>query len=256
MSEASIAALSAVGLFIGVLLFLEGGIRLGRAQSRRAGGSLEGGTGVIDTAVLALLGLLIGFTFNGAYARMESRRALIAREANAIGTAYLRLDLLPGEAQKVLRPLFRQYLEARLRSYEAIMADVPGYRAELGRLQGEIWTKAEVACRQVPGPPVTIVVLPAINEMIDITTTREMVAMTRVPGVIITLLFAVSLISALLAGYAMSTWMRRSWLHMILFAAIIAISIYVILDLENPRIGLIRLDAADVVLQHLLEKIN
>jgi hypothetical protein len=108
----------------------------------------------------------------------------------------------------------------------------------------------------VPGPPVTIVVLPAINEMIDITTTREMVAMTRVPGVIITLLFAVSLISALLAGYAMSTWMRRSWLHMILFAAIIAISIYVILDLENPRIGLIRLDAADVVLQHLLEKIN
>jgi hypothetical protein len=245
MSEASIAALSAVGLFIGVLLFLEGGIRLGRAQSRRAGGSLEGGTGVIDTAVLALLGLLIGFTFNGAYARMD-----------AIGTAYLRLDLLPGEAQKVLRPLFRQYLEARLRSYEAIMADVPGYRAELGRLQGEIWTKAEVACRQVPGPPVTIVVLPAINEMIDITTTREMVAMTRVPGVIITLLFAVSLISALLAGYAMSTWMRRSWLHMILFAAIIAISIYVILDLENPRIGLIRLDAADVVLQHLLEKIN
>jgi hypothetical protein len=256
VSESTIAILSGVGLFVGVLIFVEAGIRLGRYQARRAGG-VEGGTSIVDTAMLGLLGLLIGFTYSASYGRLENRRALIAHETNAIGTAYLRLDVLPEEAQPHLRRLFRQYLEARLLPYDRIIADVPTYRAELGRLQGEIWSSAVVACRQQQqGMLTSIVVLPALNEMIDVTTTREMVAITRTPGVIILLIFVVALISSLLAGYAMSTRKQRSVLHTILFAVIIAISVYVILDLENPREGIIRLDATDTVLQGLLQKIN
>lgn len=252
MSEAVRAAVSAVGMFVLVLTFIEVGIRLGRFQIRRTGAP-EGGTGTVDAAILGLLGLLIGFSFSGAYTRMEDRRALIAVEANAIGTAYLRLDLLAPEAQGELRRLFRRYLEARVESYESIVADFPRYRARVTGLQQEIWSRAVAACG---GQPTSLLVLPAINEMIDITTTRELLARIRVPSLIIALLFIVAMVSSLLAGYGMSTRQRRSLLHMFLLAAIIATSIYVIQDLANPRVGLIRLDASDLMLQYLLEKVG
>jgi hypothetical protein len=91
----------AVGIFLGMLVLLELGRRLGQ---RRLAADTEGaGVGVIDGAVLALLGLLLAFTFSGAAARFETRRSLVVEEANAIGTTYLRLDLLPSEAQPPLR---------------------------------------------------------------------------------------------------------------------------------------------------------
>lgn len=89
--------------------------------------------------------------------------------------------------------------------------------------------------------------------MIDIVTMREVSAITKIPPAIIILLFVVSLLAALLAGYSMCVRKKASLLHMVLFAAIIAVSFYVILDLESPRVGIIRLDEADVVLQNLLK---
>ena len=84
---------------------------------------LEGaraGLGAVDGAVFALLGLMIAFTFSGAASRLEVRRQLIVQEANAIGTAYLRLDLLPPGAQPGLREDFRQYVDARLAVYSKL----------------------------------------------------------------------------------------------------------------------------------------
>jgi hypothetical protein len=106
--------LVALGLFVGMLLFLEIGRRFGsRRLKEDAGGTGEGVT-TVDGAVFALLGLLIAFTFSGASARFDHRRELIVEEANAVGTAYLRLDLLPAAAQPPLRESFRRYLDSRL----------------------------------------------------------------------------------------------------------------------------------------------
>jgi hypothetical protein len=247
------AVLLAAGLLLAMLACLEIGHRLGR---RRAAQAPEGaGAGVVDGAIFALLGLLIAFTFSGAASRFDQRRALIVEEANAIGTAYLRVDLVPAAAQGELRESFRRYLDARLAAYRAI-PDLDKVNAELaraGRLQQEIWTKAVVASA---GSPAAVLVLPALNQMIDITTTRTMAGQTHPPAIIFALLFGLALLSALLAGHAMGLANRRNWLHTATFAVALAGAVYVIIDIEYPRVGLIRVDAFDAVLVELRESMK
>src|SRR4249919_3373788 len=108
-----IAAVSAGGLFFGMLICSEIGRRIGISRSTREPDGLPKGAGAAEAAVFALLGLLIAFTFSGAASRFEDRRHLITAEANAIGTAYLRLDLLPADAQPEIRELFRRYIDVR-----------------------------------------------------------------------------------------------------------------------------------------------
>jgi hypothetical protein len=107
MDLASLAALIAIALFLGILLLLDIGRRIGVRRLTDGPEGARVGTGTIEGAVFALLGLLIAFTFSGAGSRFDDRRALIVEETNYIGTAYLRLDLLPASAQPALRDLFR-----------------------------------------------------------------------------------------------------------------------------------------------------
>jgi hypothetical protein len=181
---------------------------------------------------------------------------LIVEETNAIGTAYLRLDMLPTAAQPALRDSFRRYLDARIEVYRKL-PDIAAAKQELSvgnKLQGEIWRQAIAAVRAEGAPPqAPQVLLPALNAMIDITTTRTMVTLLHPPGIIFVMLFALALVSALLSGYGMAGGKSRSWLHILSFAFIIAITVYVILDIEYPRMGLIRVDAFDQALVDLRE---
>ena len=123
-------------------------------------------------------------------------------------------------------------------------------------LQHEIWTQSVTASREAGSPATTTLVLSALNEMIDITTERTIALDTHLPTLIFILLIVVALLSALLAGNAMAKRTRRSLLHIYLYAAIIAITIYAVLDLEYPRSGLIRLDAADKAIIELRDSIR
>jgi hypothetical protein len=96
-----------------------------------------------------------------------------------------------------------------------------------------------------------MLLVPALNEMIDITTTRVMATRNHPPGIVFLLLGGLNLMGALLVGYGMAGNRERSWLHTAAFALVMALAIYVILDLEFPRLGLIRVDAADQVLVEL-----
>jgi hypothetical protein len=93
--------------------------------------------------------------------------------------------------------------------------------------------------------------LPALNNMIDIATTRTMMLQMHPPRIIYALLFGLGLICSLLAGYRMSSGQHRSWLHILGFTTITVILVYVMLDVEFPRIGLIHLQAADQMLVNL-----
>ena len=210
------------------------------------------GGGAVEAGVYGLLGLLIALTFAGGTSRFENRRHLITEEANAIGTAYLRIDLLPPAAQPGLRQLFRDYVDSRLETYRRL-PDIRAAKAELphsSKLQGDIWTRGVVACRESDSQSACMLFLPAINQMIDITTTRFAATQNHPPLVIYLLLAALSLVGALLAGYGMSESKDRSWLHMVVFATMLSAAVYVIVDLEFPRMGLIRVEAAD---QSLIE---
>jgi uncharacterized membrane protein YeaQ/YmgE (transglycosylase-associated protein family) len=98
--------------------------------------------------------------------------------------------------------------------------------------------------------------LPAINEMIDITTSRTVALYTHLPSLIVALLIIVSLLSGLVAGYSMAKRQRRSWLHMVVYGLVVAITIYTVFDLDDPRSGLIRNEAADHAMVELKDSIR
>jgi hypothetical protein len=232
------------------------GRRLGVRDAAR--GIDLSGVGAIDGAVFALLGLLIAFTFSGAAERFERRRTLIVEEANAIGTAYLRLDELPPASQPALRENFRRYVDSRLAIYRAIPDEAAVHQATLRAtaVQDEIWKQAVSACQASPGWRPDQLVLPALNEMIDITTTRAMAGQTHPPIIIYFMLVGLALVSAVLAGYGMAGGARSSRLHPLAFALVLTGTVYVITDLEYPRVGLIRIDAVDQLLVDVRESMR
>lgn len=252
-----ISILSALGLFAGIVLMLEVGRRHGRRRQAKEEAGARTGLGQVEGAVFALLGLLVAFTFSGAATRFDSRRQLIVQEANAIGTAWLRLDLLPVASQPELRDLFRRYLDSRLAIYQG-PRDVEASGAEANRanaLQGRIWTLATSACLGSANP-LTAQIIPALNDMFDIAATRNAAAQIHPPAIIFTMLAALALMSSLLAGYAMAGGRSRSWIHLIGFALVLATTVYVILDLEYPRLGMVRIDHFDRVLVELRATMN
>lgn len=251
----SIVTLLAVAAFMLAMLGAsELGRRIGVAHIAGNPDGLSKGIGPAEAAVFALLGLLLAFTFSGAASRFEARRHLITAEANAIGTAFLRLDLLPADARPAMKDLFRRYVDARLETYRNV-ADATATAASLAEdavLQGEIWRRA-VKESMAPGmpSPSAMLLLAALNDMIDITTTRVMASRNHPPVVVYLMLAALALVGALLIGYETSVNSQRTWLHTLVFAAVLSLTIYVIVDLEFPRLGLIRVDGADQLLVDL-----
>ncbi|HZM48610.1 MAG TPA: DUF4239 domain-containing protein [Burkholderiales bacterium] len=239
----------AVFMFLGILLFLALGRRLGRLAIGR--GADPTTVGSLETAVFALLGLLIAFTFAGALSRFDGRRAQAVEEANAIGTAYLRVDLVPAAAQPKLREAFRKYVDSRLATYRKL-PDIVAARAELERsrvLQGEIWEQA-VAATAITGvrPGTDLLLLPALNQMFDITVVRIVATRMHPPLVIYAMLIGLAFAAALLAGYQSAGEKVQSRVRQIGFAVIVTFTFYVILDIEYPRLGFVRIDAIDEVL--------
>jgi len=242
-----------VVLFVGMLAFLEIGLRLGK----RADGAGKAFS-PLSGAVFALMGLLLAFTFSGAATRFEAKRHLIVEETNAIGTAYLRIDLLPVARQEQMRNSFRQYLDARLAFYRKFSYR-EGAKAEMERteaLQRDIWAQAILGCKEVGVNPTNTLVLSSLNAMIDIAATREAALQMHPPRAVLALLGVLPLICSLLAGYD-AAGKGRSLVHMLGFALILTIAIYIVLDFEYPRAGLlIHLDSADQALVNLRQSIN
>src|SRR6266513_5079353 len=109
-----------VAMFFAILLLVRVGRRMGQRVISRHGASGLANVSSLEAAVFALLGLLIAFTFSGALQRFDLRRAQAVDEANAIGTAYLRIDLLPASTQPALRETFRSYVDARVATYSSL----------------------------------------------------------------------------------------------------------------------------------------
>jgi hypothetical protein len=234
---------------------------LGRSygRSRQARDEAEAGIGPINAAIFGLLGLMIAFVFSGAATRFDNRRDLIVDEANDIGTAWLRIDLLPENGQPVLRQLMRDYTDSRLAAYRAL-PDEASFREKFDKaqaLQARIWNEA-VAMTTVQGVPssAAMLLLPALNDMFDITTTRTMALQKHPPRIVYIFLGGLALISSLLAGHAMSSRSKQSLLHLVAYPAIIAIVVNLVINLEHPRLGLVRINAFDVAIEAVRKQMD
>jgi hypothetical protein len=230
---------SAFLLFPAMMVLLEVGRRLRRQRAEAVVSS------AIEAAIFGLFGLLLAFTFSGAVSRFDTHRQLLTQEASDIGTAYLRLDLLPAQTQPELRQLFRDYTTSRLHLYDAVDLEIS---PETTRLQREIWQRSTAAAMsQGASPDATKLLLPAINDMIDITSTRQNAFNMHPPEVVYWLLFVFSGGAALMAGYSMKAG-PRDWMYSIALALAVTLTVYTILDVEYPRRGLIRLQQLDQTL--------
>ena len=255
MGETGILLVFVPSLFLIMLLVLETGRRIGkRYYSMEESDHHRGNRILVESAIYGLLGLLIAFTVSGAANRFDARRTLTVQEANTIGTAYLRLDLLPAAAQPELRRKFRRYAEARLAVFR-LLPDFEASNAEAVRaneLQRSIWNEVIAA---LPGVPqsATLMLLPALNEMFDITSSRAIAAQAHTPLVILCALAVLALFCCLLAGYGLAGENPLgSALRMVGFALVVTLTIFVIIDLDYPRVGLIQLDYADQALIDVL----
>jgi hypothetical protein len=250
--------LFALLLLIGMLVLLEVGRRFGFTQRPKESEG-ERGLGTVEGAVFALFGLMIAFAFSGAASRFNEKQMLIAEEVNSIETAYLRLRLLPHQAQPALQEMFRRYVDSRLETYHRLpnMVAAEMEMAKSKKIQEEVWTEAVAATRLPDSHPSSgMLLLPALNNMIDITTTRTMALQIHPPRIIYVLLFGLGLICSLLAGYRMAGGHHRSWLHILGFTVLTVIIVYVMLDMEYPRSGLIRLESGDQLLVNLRESMK
>jgi len=258
MDKIYLMSFAAVLLFPLTLIAMEVGRRFGRRRLAEDPEGARAGAGAVEGAVFALFGLLIAFTFSGAASRYESRRDLMVQHTNAVGTAWLRLDLLPAEVQPELRQDFFQYLDAiiQVHQHAGDRKAVDQAMAHLGKLQSHIWELAETGAARDGRPQVAALVLPALNEMFDLTASRYAASRFHVSLVILWFLVFLSVLASLLVGYSMASARRRNWLHMILFAVLISLTLYVIFDFEYPRRGIIQLGQADRLYLELRESMR
>jgi len=246
-----------IGLFLGMLLFIELGRRLGVAQAQRRGAESRAGVGVVDGSVYGLLALLVGFMFSGAAGRFDERRHLVAKEVNAIGTAWQRVGLAQEDQQSAIRDVFRRYVDGLLAWY----AEAPGSQTTVQepvavtRAQNELLSRA-VAASVTPSTPARALFLQSLNDMFGAVEEERMARRIHPPSVIFVMLGVAALASAIFAGYGIASGSTRNWMYMVGIAATIAAATYVILELEYPRLGLFRINAMDQALTELRATMN
>jgi hypothetical protein len=249
-----------IGLPSAIILMIEFGRRAGVRWLAKNPTDDRKGLERVEAAIYGLMGLLIAFTFFGAAERFDHRRELIVRETNHIGTAYWRLDLLPPASQPMLKDAMRRYLDSRLAVYRSF-SDPQAIRARMAEsveIEAEIWKSAVAAVGSAGtnANAVTTLVLSSLNEMMDIATVQTMARESHPPRVIYAMLIAMVLAGSLFAGFEMAASNHQSWFHIIAFALLLSIAIFVILDLEYPRVGAIRIDDFDQALIDLRQRME
>ncbi|VVC76322.1 hypothetical protein AQUSIP_16330 [Aquicella siphonis] len=159
MNYSIIGILSALALFILMILLIALGHHFGKQRA------VTGGLNITEGAVFTLMALLVAFTFSSASQRFDQRRIMIIEEANAIGTAYLRLDMLKPDEQSALRKDFMMYINSRLAVYKLI-PDFNAVHEELKRaeqIKAKLWRDAVAACANSNSPSTAMLILPAIK---------------------------------------------------------------------------------------------
>jgi len=191
---------------------------------------------IVQAATLTLLALIIGFSFSMAVSRYDLRKTLEEAEANAIGTEYLRVDLLPGDGSRA-RELLRKYLDLRIAFYEE--SDVPRV-AQIGEqtasVQGELWSAVLPAASSQPTPTMALVVS-GMNDVINAQGYTQAAWWNRIPIGAWAMMALMAVSCNLLVGYSER---RKGELLLFVLPFVIAVAFFLIADLDSPRGGAIR----------------
>ena len=195
--------------------------------------------GVILAAALTLLGLIIGFTFSMAVTRYDQRKNYEEEEANAIGTEYLRVNLLPSADTARIHQTLREYLDQRIAFYQnRDDAKLPQINAETSRLQAELWSEVEASGRANPTPVVSLAVA-GMNDVLNREGYTQAAWWNRIPIAAWCLMFAIAIVCNGLIGYTSHKLDGKARRYTV-FPLITAISFFLIADIDSPSRGVIR----------------
>lgn len=212
---------------------------------------------LVKTTLFGLLGLILAFTFSTAWSRYDARLGQSINEANAIGTAVLRLDLLPPEERKVCRTLIQDFVEERLEFNKSLREfSTPKSPKRRHEIEGNIWKTAIGALAKPKMDVYAVPVLNPINEMFDHAARRDVETKIAIPGFVFVLLVGLSSLCAYLAGREMAMIDRKAAVLGLLFIGCVGLTVYTALDLANPRAGFIRIDEADALLTELRDSLK
>jgi hypothetical protein len=211
----------------------------GRVSQRRRDltDELRTDFGVVLAATLTLLGLIIGFSFSMATGRYDQRKTYEEAEANAIGTEYVRADLLPAAEGAEVRALLRQYTDLRIRFYRTRdPGDLRQIDLDTARVQGELWAAASKPAMAQPSPVIALAV-GGMNDVLNSQGYTQAAWWNRIPVAAWALMFAIAIFCNGLLGYGARQMEPR--LFMVL-PLVVAVAFFLIADIDSPRGGVIR----------------
>jgi hypothetical protein len=194
---------------------------------------------VVLAATLTLLGLIVGFTFSMAINRYDQRKNDEEAEANAIGTAWLRADLLPVADAAKVRALLREYVDQRVSFYRARdPAQVERIDSAVARLQNELWAAVRGPALTQPTPVLALAVS-GMNDVLNSQGYAQAAWWNRIPVEAWGLMAAIAICCTLLIGYGGRHVGAKSVLSLAL-PVVVSISFFLIADIDTPRGGFIR----------------
>jgi Protein of unknown function (DUF4239) len=247
------AVIIAATFFVSSLILLNYGRRLGLRYLQKDAGNMAGLT-TVESAVFALIGLLLAFTISGALQRFDERRELVIKEANAASTAHDRLALFEGDVARDLQAKLQDYVHARIELYR-MPHDFSLWRhSELFAteqqdkiidVKNKTWDATVAACPPSSFRPACAQALPVLASLFEVARQRLGASEKHPPQIVYVMLFGLGLGGSLLAGFGMAAATARSWIHMLVFAATLTFALFVVTDMEYPRLGLIRIDQFD-----------
>jgi len=190
--------------------------------------------GFVQTAILTLLGLIIGFTFSMALGRYDQRRNYEEAEANAIGTEYVRADLLPAAEAAKVRELLKSYLDQRVLFYTTRdLEQLQQIDVRTTKLQDDLWSVIQAGAAVHPTPTIALAIS-GMNDVLNSQGYTQAAWRYRIPSQAWLLMTAIALWCNLLLGYGA----RRSGRILFLVVPLaVAISFYLIADIDSPRRG-------------------
>jgi hypothetical protein len=243
--------LTGLGLLLLLAGLLAGSMLGGLRTSLRLGRAEGAGMGAIESSVFAVFGLLVAFTFTGAADRYTARRAMILEEAQAAQSAWDAIGLLPEPPRDRLRERLTSYLDLKLAAY----ADLQGVDDLERKLEGVVEDSKGLlaagveACRPESGQPFVEIVLPPLSRLREIGLARRTAVWHHPPAAVYLFLIALALVCAFFGGFSLLPAGKEKWIQIAGFSLVIAGAIYLTLDLEFPRMGMLRVDAADAILR-------
>ena len=240
------------GFFALMLAATEAGFHLGRKSEGSTTDKTKSQVSAVAGGILGVLGLLLGFTMSMAVSRFEVRKQLVLDEANAIGTSCLRTDLLPAPQGAEIASLLRQYVNVRVQ-FGTAANDLPRLdtlHTQTVRLQNEFWARAVAYGQKDPNPVRAGLLLQSLNQAIDLESARGMAMQNHVPASVVYVDGIVGLLAAMMIGYAFGLSGRRKTFSTCVLTLAISLVLVVIIDLDRPRSGLIRISQQPMIDLH------